>query len=144
MQQGCLKALNTSKSLHLHNTQSCSICQGIQIICTRLLPIYLCSVLISGITPDTCVLFFELSWNWPHLRTLTELWGSAKLLAGVRHVHGMIGSAPQQLWCCGIPRTSLHTSHSPTCCRTRAEYHKKSWVEIDGFFFFSECMVNVK
>lgn len=105
---------------------------------------FIYSVLTYSVTPDIGIPFCELSWIWPHLRTLTELWGSAKLHAVVRHVHGMKGSVPHQLWCWDIPRTSLCTSHYLTCYKTIAEKYKKLWEVNDAYFSLNSSIYKVQ
>jgi hypothetical protein len=55
--------------------------------------------------------------------TLTELWCSLKPLPDMKHVHGMRGNVPQQLWCWSTPRTSQCTAHSLTCCKITAHQY---------------------
>lgn len=62
-------------------------------------------------------------------RTLTELWGSLKLLSVLKHVHGMTGNAPQQLWCWHTPRTSQCSDHPLTSCKTTVHQHNIWWTQ---------------
>jgi len=67
-------------------------------------------------------------------RTLTELWGSPKLLSVLKHVHGMTGNAPQQLWCWHTPRTSQCTDHPLTICKTSVDQHNIWWIYNTCFY----------
>jgi hypothetical protein len=60
-------------------------------------------------------------------RTLTELCCSPKRLSVLKHVHGMTGNAPQQLWCWHTPRTSQCNDHPLTSCKTTVDQHNIRW-----------------